>query len=285
MYCVIMKELFLFKGVLPVFESLILFLGLNLTDNALAKMDKYNKNLPWQICFLQDHNWMPLTDLKMHWNHNTIMSNNKKQHATTMMYIVFSSNAFSQCMHSLRIKRMTLVMLACCTSWTTLAGFEIYVVTYNSYYFKVVFSKKYVYIAFWKLCSTQWYSTWRLYYVSVSIFSPIKPLMVSSVSVSSAVTFFLLDTVHIRKIPLSNYAMDVKAHEWRSANASLSFVITDPQSLSVKSQRFPLWFALVSELRLHCKRIRRGFAEACVCLFGCPSGRNQISRRCRRWMI
>ncbi len=232
------------KGFYLYFESLILFLGLNLTDNALAKMDKYNKNLPWQICFLQDHNWMPLTDLKMHWNHNTIMSNNKKQHATTMMYIVFSSNAFSQCMHSLRIKRMTLVMLACCTSWTTLAGFEIYVVTYNSYYFKVVFSKKYVYIAFWKLCSTQWYSTWRLYYVSECLLCLL-----------------------------------------RSANASLSFVITDPQSLSVKSQRFPLRFALVSELRLHCKRIRRGFAEACVCLFGCPSGRNQIFRRCRRWMI
>ncbi len=141
-----------------------------------------------------------------------------------MMYIVFSSNAFCQCMHSLRIKRMTLVMLACCTSWTTLAGFEIYVVTYNAYYFKAVFSKQYVYIAFWKLCSTQWYSTWRLYYVSVSIFSTIKPLMVSSVSVSSDVTFFLLDTVHIRKIPLSNHAMDVKAHEWRSANASLSFI-------------------------------------------------------------
>ncbi len=30
---------------------------------------------------------------------------------------------------------------------------------------------------------------------------------------SSDVTFFLLDTAHIRKIPLSNYAMDVKAHE------------------------------------------------------------------------
>lgn len=141
----------------------------------------------------------------MHWNHNIIMSTNKKQHATTIMYIMFSSNAFYQCMHSLRIKRMTLVMLAFCTSWTTLAGFEINVVTYNAYYFKVVFSKQYVYIAFWKLlCSTQWYSTWRLYYVSVSILSTIKPLMVSIVSVSSDVTFFLLDTVHIRKIPQSN---------------------------------------------------------------------------------
>ncbi len=75
--------------------------------------------------------------------------------------------------------------------------------------------------------------------------------MVSSVSVSSDVTFFLLDTVHIHKIPQSNWATDLKVHEGRLwMRHSLLYVITDSQSLSVNSQRFLLWFALVSELWL-----------------------------------